>query len=282
MPTALESAREIHARVLAHLLARVRAAAAWDEPFTHTYLEEVFPADVYAALLATLPPADRYSAGPTPPGVPPGARTLYNLTTDRVRRFPAACRNLWRGVVAALTDPELKRGLFAKLAPDLIRRYGVENAEVPELAGHPRPTLYRDVEGFEIPPHPDTLKKVVTMHLFLPSDLSQIHLGTALYRRKPGPLSEGDGRANFAVARQFDFRPNSGYAFVVNDSAARQSWHGRERLPAGSGVRNTLLNTFYSQPRHGYSGYLEEEAGPTSCVKPSLALEPGTAPEPAA
>src|SRR5688572_28178548 len=255
-----ESAREIYARVLAHLLARVRGAAVWCEAFSRAYFAELFPADAYAASLAPPPPADRYSTGPRAPNARYQSRTFYNLTTDRLRRFPVGCRNVWRGVVAALTDPELKRCLYAKLAPDLIHRYGVGEAEVPDLAGHPRPTLYRDVEGFEIPPHPDTLKKVVTMHLYLPADLSQIHLGTALYRREPGPLLKNDRRTSFTVARRFEFRPNSGYAFVVNDSASRQSWHGRERLPAGAGIRNTLLNTFYSEPRHGYSGYLEEEA----------------------
>jgi hypothetical protein len=256
----IESAREIYARVLAHLLARIRIAAVWNEPFSHTYFEDLFPADVYSVLLAHLPPADRYSTGPRAPNAGHDVRTFYNLTTDRVRRFPAGCRDVWCGVVAALTGPELKRCLFAKLAPDLIRRYGVGEARVPGLAGHPRPTLYRDIEGYELPPHPDTLKKVATMHLYLPADLSQIHLGTTLYRRKPGPLSKSDWHANFTVARQFEFRPNSGYAFVVNDSASRQSWHGCERLPAGAGVRNTLLNTFYAESRQGYSGYLEHEA----------------------
>ena len=95
---------------------------------------------------------------------------------------------------------------------------------------------------------------------YLPADLSQIRLGTVFYRRGPGPRSRSDWRSGFTVARELEFRPNSGYAFVVNDNGERQSWHGRERLPAGAGVRNTLLNTFYSDPRHGYSGYLEEEA----------------------
>jgi hypothetical protein len=173
---------------------------------------------------------------------------------------------VWQGVAAALTDPELRRCLYAKLAPDLILRYGVEEAAVPDLAGYPRPTLYRDVEGFEIPPHPDTLKKVVTMHLYLPADLGQIELGTALYQRKPGPLSKNDWHTSFTLVRQFEFRPNSGYAFVVNDSALRQSWHGRERLPTEVGVRHTLLNTFYVEPRAEYSGYLEEE---TEGVEPA-------------
>lgn len=258
MSAHLQPASEIRARVLAHFLTQVRTVTVWDEPFIHAYLEEVFPADVYAALLGSLPPADRYATGPSGPDSLPGARTFFNLTADAVRRFPARCRDVWRGVCAALTDPALKRDLYARLAPDLMHRYGVAEAGVAELAGHPRPTLYRDTVGYGLPPHPDTLKKVVTMHLYLPADLGQIDLGTTLYRRAPGSQPKGDRWAGFTVARRFDFRPNTGYAFVVNDSASRQSWHGCEPLPAGAGVRNTLLNTFYSVPQRGYSGYLED------------------------
>jgi hypothetical protein len=252
MSVLLEPAGAVHARVLAHLVARVRSATGCDEPFTHAEFEELFPADVYAAMLAHLPPARRYGISPPGPRGDPSARTFYNLTADGVRRLPAAGRNLWRGVAAALTDPELKRCLFARLAPDLMRRFGVSADEVPNLPGHARPTLYRDNEGFEIPPHPDTLKKVVTMHIFLPADLSQLHLGTALYRRESG--------GEFTVAKQFAFRPNSGYAFVVSDGPGRQSWHGRARLESGCGERHTLLNTFYAEPRYDYTGYLVGEA----------------------
>jgi hypothetical protein len=254
------TARGVHARVLAHLLTHIGAADACQAPFSHVGFDEAFPADVYAAMLADIPPADRYSSGPPAPNVPRGARRFFNLTITSIRQLPETCRDLWLGVAAALAAPELKRALYAKLAPDLIYRYGVEQSEVPDLAGHSRPTLYRDGEGFELPPHPDTLKKVVTMHLYLPADLSQLDLGTALYRREPGPQLEGDRWAGFAVAKEFAFRPNSGYAFVVNDGPVRQSWHGRAPLPAGAGIRNSLLNTFYSEPRREYSGYLEGEA----------------------
>jgi hypothetical protein len=247
-----EPASALCARVLHHLLDCVRLADVHDEPFTHLWFVDVFPADVYADLLSHLPPAERYQSGPPGPHTHPGARTLFNLTTHGVRSLPTASRNLWRGVAAALTDPELKRGLFAKLAPDLMLRYGVKGAEVPDLAGHPRPTLFRDDDGFELPPHPDTPKKVVTLHLYLPADLSQLHLGTSLYRRNTD--------TEFTRVKSLEFRPNSGYAFVVSDRGPRASWHGCERLPGGAGVRLSLLNTFYAHPRAGYAGYLEGEA----------------------
>jgi hypothetical protein len=250
-----ETAAAVCHRVLAHLLTRIQLAEVWDEPFGHTYIEDAFPADVYATLLATLPPVERYQAGPHGPHTRPGTRLTFNLTAATVRRFPVDRRNLWTGVAAALTEPELKRCLYAKLAPDLIHRFGVPADRVADLPGYARPTLYRDGDGFELPPHPDTLKKVVTMHLYLPADLSQLHLGTAVYRRVEHTPT-GDRRDGFRVVKTLEFRPNSGYAFVVNDTATRQSWHGREPLPPGSGVRNSLLNTFYADPRAEYEGYM--------------------------
>jgi len=51
---------------------------------------------------------------------------------------------------------------------------------------------------------PDTLHRSVVgrgMHLYLPADLSQINLGTALYRRKPGPLSKSDWQTSFTYCQ---------------------------------------------------------------------------------
>jgi hypothetical protein len=142
------------------------------------------------------------------------------------------------------------------LARDLAFRYGVREADVKDLAGYSRPTLYRETAGFEIPPHPDTRKKVVTMHLYLPGDQSQTDLGTALYQRNLLTWPFGSWKYRFTKVKQFAFQPNSGYAFVVNNKLTRKSWHGREKLSAGAGVRNTLLNTFYESQRDGFSAYL--------------------------
>src|SRR5207245_1890886 len=135
-------------------------------------------------------------------------RSMFALTVTALEQLPAAGRELWRGGAAALAAPELKRAGYAKLAPDLAHRYGGAPSAVEDLAGYSRPTLYRETEGFEIPPHPDTRKKIVTMHLYLPADLSQVGLGTALYRRKPLGWPLGGWRHRFARVKQFEFRPN--------------------------------------------------------------------------
>src|SRR5262245_41170378 len=249
------SSRSVSSRVLEHPLGRLDRTPALDEPFSHIYLEEVFPPDLSPDLLSQLPDPELYDgANERHHGDGDGGyvRSMFPLTRANLARLPAAQRELWRGVGAALAAPELQRAMFEKLARDLAFRYGVAASRVGRLEGYSRPTLYRETEGFEIPPHPDTRKKVVTMHLYLPADRSQLGLGTALYRRRALAWPLGTWQGRFAKVKQFAFQPNSGYAFVVNNSLTRKSWHGRERLPAGAGVRNTLLNTFYETLREEF------------------------------
>jgi len=257
MASLVSSCRGIAVYILEHLLQRIDSSPALDKPFSHIYLEEVFPADVYTQLLSHLPDPELYSRAAErhyDKGEGHYVRSLFPLTSAKLADLSAKQQEWWRGLAAALTDPRLKRALFAKLAKDLAFRYGVPESQVSQLAGYSRPTLYRETEGFEIAPHPDTRKKVVTMQLYLPADRSQLGLGTALYRRKLLTAPFGDWRHRFVKVKQFAFQPNSGYAFVVNNTLTKKSWHGREQLPAGAGVRNTLLNTFYESHREEFDG----------------------------
>ena len=251
-------AERVSIEALHHLLGRIDCTAALHEPFTHIYLEEVFPPILYQQLLHSLPPQEMYDrAAERHYGDGQFVRSMYALSKDGLARLSGEQSEIWRGVAAALTAPELKQAMFNKLGKDLAFRYGVSESEVSQLPGHSRPTLYRETDGFEIPPHPDTRKKIITMHLYLPADRSQLDLGTALYRRKLLAWPLGGWRHRFEKVKQFAFQPNSAYAFVVNNKITKKSWHGREQLPTGSGVRNTLLNTFYDTPRDGFVSYRE-------------------------
>jgi hypothetical protein len=262
MASLTASVREVSCRVLEHLLRRLDRTPAIEKPFSHIYLEDVFPADIYEQMLSLLPDPTHYSSAAErhyDSNNGGFVRWNYLLTRDKLVCLSSEQQELWSGIAAALTSPELKRAMFRKLARDLAFRYSVPEAKVGDLAGYARPTLYRETDGFEIPAHPDTRKKVVTMHLYLPADRSQLDLGTALYRRKLLAWPFGGWRHCFEKVKQFAFQPNSGYAFVVNNTLTRKSWHGREQLPPGAGVRNTLLNTFYEIPRDDFGGYLNDD-----------------------
>jgi hypothetical protein len=259
MPSLVAVSREVSNQILKHLLQRINNTPALDEPFGHIYLEKVFPEDIYDRILSSLPRPDQYTSANEryySGGENKFVRSMFALTQHQMARLSPDQQELWRGVAAALTDPELKQAMYKKLAKDLAFRYGIAESKVADLAGYTRPTLYRETDGFEIPPHPDTRKKVVTMQLYLPAGRNQLHLGTALYHRKLLAWPFSDWKQRFDKVKQFPFQPNSGYAFVVNNTLTKKSWHGREKLPDGAGVRNTLLATFYDSPREEFGGYL--------------------------
>jgi hypothetical protein len=118
-----------------------------------------------------------------------------------------------------------------------------------------KPVLYRDTDGYQIKPHPDTRNKVVTMQLYCPADESQRDLGTTLYKASLKGLLHLDSYGLEPV-KTLPFLPNVGYAFVVlkaYHSLTRMSWHGRPTVKTTSDrPRITILNTFYVNENVGF------------------------------
>jgi hypothetical protein len=242
--------------MLSHMLTRLEDTAVHDKPYSHFYVERFFPNDVYDEMMRLLPAAKCYKALSIEKHqntLGASTRDVLPLNEEGLNRLPREQHELWGAVAAALVAPELKRAVFRKLATDLAHRFGLAQDRVPEIVSYTRPSLFRDLEGYEIAPHPDGRAKIVTMQLYLPIDRSQLHLGTAVYSRALTSLKGlVSWRGRFRKVKQFAFQPNSGYAFAVSNSLGRKSWHGREAIPPGSGVRNSILNIFFAEPDRTY------------------------------
>jgi hypothetical protein len=207
-------------------------------------------------MMDEFPSADRYSPLDASKyhnenGV--STRDVFSLGAEQLAGLPTSKRELWSAIADALAAPELKALVFRKLGTDLAARFGIAKSDVENITSFSKPSLFRDLDGYEIAPHPDGRAKIVTMQLYLPRDRSQLELGTALYRRRFHSLSgiySWHGR--FEKVKQFVFAPNTGYAFAVSNSLGKKSWHGRESLPAGGGARNTLLNIYFAENNRKY------------------------------
>jgi hypothetical protein len=253
---AAPAGNQIACQILDHLLEHLERTPRCNEPYSHFYLDSVFPDDVYAAMMAAMPAGDDYrplslKKHQNAHGV--STRDVLPLSPEGLGRLRPVQRAIWQGVAEALSASELKEAVFRKLSVDLARRFGCAEDEVERIVSYTKPSLFRDLEGYEIAPHPDGRAKIVTMQLYLPADGSQVHLGTAVYKRRFKSLSglvSWQGR--FEKVKQFPFLPNSGYAFAVSNSLGKKSWHGREAVPAGSGVRNSILNIFFAEKNRQY------------------------------
>src|SRR5262245_52159966 len=198
----------------------VQAGRASDAPFYHLVFDRVFPDDVFAAMLAAMPLSSDYrpmSGRSKGHDLADGTHTRVkiDLFPEFVRRLPPEKRAMWDIVGRALCSNEVKQALMTRLAPGLRRRFGVGFGKV---GMSPVPVLTRDIPGYEIPPHPDTRWKGITVQLYLPRDNTTSHVGTIFHERLP------DG--SLPKRTQMKFSPNSGYAFAVADD----TWHSADTV----------------------------------------------------
>ena len=176
------------------------------------------------------------------------------LYGDNVEKIEPELRPAWAAVSAMLTSKEIERAIRIKLNDGLeIRARGDKVPSTDDLKLVAKPVVYRDRDGYQIKPHPDTRKKVVTMQLYCPTDTSQEALGTTLYRASLKGLFNV-GSYCLEPVKTIPFLPNVGYAFVVlkaNHSLSKISWHGRPAIKTDQ-PRISILNTFYANEELGF------------------------------
>lgn len=233
-----------------HAVKSIEAADRFSLPFPHIFFRDFFPADFYADLITSIP-SEGYE-----PIKGDQTRMALRLYGDNVDNVDAQLREMWAAVSAMLTSVEIEKAIRQQLNEGLeIRARGDKVASADDLRLVAKPVLYSDKDGYQIKPHPDARKKVVTMQLYCPADESQRELGTTLYQASlKGLLNVGS--YGLEPVKTLPFLPNVGYAFVVlkaYHSLLKMSWHGRPKINTTiERPRVSLLNTFYVNEDVGF------------------------------
>jgi len=222
--------------LLDDLVAAVEATPVTTAPFDHLYIERAFSAALYRELLDRLPATRRYREfrhGQAIQADGHSARRKFYLYPEHIRLLPRDQRAFWQPLSRALRSPQLQDAFKRKFGSALERRFG---RSIERLTFYPVPMLLRDLGGYRIGIHGDSLSKAITVQFYLPRDDSQSHLGTILH----------EGRNGDAALRTttLKFRPATGYAFPV---VYHESWHSVARTSDTDGERNTLMLTYYVQ-----------------------------------
>jgi len=215
---------------------RVEASALESVPFDHVCLDGVFSRETYDRLLEHLPETAQYRELRHRQAMRPdgrSARRKFYLFPEHIGLLPPAQRAVWLDVSRVLRSPELQDAFKRKFRRALEARF---SRSIDRLTFYPVPMLLRDLGGYRIGIHGDSVSKAITAQFYLPRDESQAHLGTRLH----------EGRAGEAARRikTLAFRPATAYAFPVLYHA---TWHSVAPTADADGERNSLMLTYYVQ-----------------------------------
>jgi hypothetical protein len=217
------------------IAASIDASPSYDAPFNHLVFDRIFPDDIYAAMLASMPStADYRPMNGRSKGLDLAdgthTRVKIDLFPEYIRHLPPEKRAVWGVVGRALCSGTVRDALVRRLAAPLARRFGPAFSSVGLF---PLPVLTRDVAGYLITPHTDTRWKGITVQLYLPRDSSITHIGTTFHER----LADG----SMPKTKQMTFAPNTGYAFAVGTD----TWHSADRIGPEVKTRDSILLTYF-------------------------------------
>jgi hypothetical protein len=246
--------------VAAHVRDAATHAQVCSEPTAHVVVEDLLPADVYAALLESIPPPEFF---------PDRDPVKQDLEMSALGSTPAITQRAWRYFDETLVREVLAPALFERLRPAVVAHYaqsggegfGERAARITHETVAGRIMLRRP--GYRLAPHLDPRRVVITGLVYFARPGDSEAYGTQLFRVDRPFVASGmktffpeEEGMTCEVARVVPFRANTLLAFV-NSRAA----HGAS-LPRDATLRERYSYQFYLKPRDGELKALLRELPP--------------------
>src|SRR5688500_17473846 len=161
-----------------HLSYRFSNAAIQAYPFPHLFIENAFPDDFYARLQAMLPePQAMRPIADVRPVKGYKERFVLGLDDEKLAVLPPEKRDFWSDLRGWLVGGDFSNVVLDKFTDYLDMRF----KDVPDPPFHDEALLVQDTTNYQLGPHSDAVRKVITLLFYLPRDSSQSHLGTSIY-----------------------------------------------------------------------------------------------------
>jgi len=220
----------------AHVLGKIAKAQVIDEPYPHILVDNLLPADLYAEVVAAVPPTSEMERV-SYPGTGFGKKTA----TSRDYGFRHRALKTTDGPLGVVRDvlasDAFARALLDKFATSIPAekhvRFDNGSADFSTVFD-----LQVDLEGYAIAPHPDIPSKLVTFQIYLSPDETLAKQGTFMcvpkdndrVKRGRTKLALAAGRAIALVSKLVPSayarveRSRLGEAFGIGDQRAWFPW----------------------------------------------------------
>ena len=224
-----------------HVLKQISDAPIREYPYAHIYVENIFPAEYYAALRANWPDQSALVCLGDTGRVTKGAfreRFVMPLTPIEINKLAADRRPFWNQLSTWLITQRFMSAMIDKFEPYVKERFGDDLYQCGFGADS---LLVRDLSNFTMGPHTDAPHRLLSMLFYCPDDESLKHLGTSIYvPRDPAftcPGGPHHPHGLFQKIQTMEYKPNTLFAFIKND----RSFHGVEPIGDENVLRDILL-----------------------------------------
>lgn len=223
--------------VISHLVENVAATAVSREPFPHLVVDDFLPADVFRRLVGTIPALDCYERPERGVGTAErGERAILPLSHIAQAGRPGLDVEFLAWLNGLLGDAEVHNCLISAAKPDdePLRTDSASTYRSQVI-------LSRDLPPYEIGPHTDIPKRILSMIVYLAPGIHAGQLGTTLFSPDDDSFSCGKGIHygfnGFRAVKTVVFRPNRALIFARSD----HSFHGLLPVHARQPARDALL-----------------------------------------
>mmetsp|Transcript_50916 Transcript_50916/g.94877 ORF Transcript_50916/g.94877 Transcript_50916/m.94877 type:complete len:431 (+) Transcript_50916:325-1617(+) len=256
-----EGSVQIAPHVVTYTLERIRNATVHGVPYEHMYIHRIFEPDFYACIIAHLPPGTNNSGMTKLKSGNSNRHTVQLKRQDLVGPTTESSdkagidRRFWTAFATAFGAHEMSTAFLQKFERTIVRRLKAvklppgwgSNFENKTVDGVPPSQSFtfemdisRDVFGYNIKPHTDTVKKWVTVLWYLPTSSELASSGTLIVRSKSNQTAKSSGGKkwsdDFEVFKTAEYVPNSVVAFAPCYS----SWHAVRATVVPNMARDTI------------------------------------------
>ena len=231
------------------------------EPFEHKFVNNIFPDEYYKKLIKNLPKKDEYipiNKSGTVTKNYAAERYMFDLNFDNIKKLNKLQQQTFTELINVFTSPNFFNAINNNFKKIIQKRISEFTDFEKKLIGEDKfefsiqAMLVKDLQKYKLGAHTDITTKFLTFLFYIPKDLSQVELGTALYKPKSGIEIQMGEKGNyhatlemtkeyFDVVGKVPFSPNSLLLFPrTNDS-----FHGVEIINKENTERDLIQLNYY-------------------------------------
>ena len=224
----------------AHVAQRIADTPVSLAPFQHCVVDNVFPAELFAAIHDNWPSDDVMKSLPDTGRTSSYKERYVMLLNDEfIHKLSEQQAQFWHSMLNVACGAAVIRSCFAKFQGVLLPR--IQHLKFEDVYLESEMLVISDRDNYAIGPHTDTKGRFISLLYYLSEEPEYASYGTGLYEPLQQEMAVKDNAhytfKDFKLHTRVDYKPNRVVAFPRSD----RSFHGVKPVPVENCDRRLII-----------------------------------------